>query len=64
MFGLSTQGIKPNTKLFLVDVRSSADFMQLSFAIGKGSKILMIFFLGKQSLSNRLCGSRLACARA
>ena len=45
MSGSSAQGIKPNLKLFLVDVKSFVDSAQLRSDISKGSKILVIFSL-------------------
>ena len=44
MFGWVAQRMKLNPKLFLVDIKSFADSAQLSSAIGKSSKILVIFF--------------------
>ena len=43
MSGSGAQGMKLNPKLFLVDVRSFADSAQLSSAIGKSSRIFVIF---------------------
>ena len=43
MFGSGAQSIKLNPKLFLVDIRNFTNFAQLSFTIGKGFKILVIF---------------------
>ena len=45
MSGSGAQGIKPNPKLLLVDVKSFADSAQLSSAIGKSSRILVILSL-------------------
>ena len=53
MSGLGAEGMRLNSKLFLVDIKSFADSMQLSFDINKGfilfadgigPKILVIIF--------------------
>ena len=45
MSGLDAQNMKLNFKLLLVDIKSFADSAQLCFAIGNGSRILVIFLL-------------------
>lgn len=45
MSSLSAQDIKLNLKLFLVDVKNSADYIQLSSIIDKSSKIFIILLL-------------------
>ena len=45
MFSSGTQSIRLNPKLFLIDIKSFADNVQLNFAISKNSRILIIFLL-------------------
>ena len=45
MFITVAQSIKPNSQLFLVDIKSFIDSTQLSSSIKKGSKIFVILSL-------------------